>query len=111
MPDVAYADGADDNWEAIFDGVEKKVLRAENGESRVLLRIAPGKGYPVHGHSVPDEVFVMDGVYVDPGVEGGRTFGPGSFLYYPVGTEHNATSPTGCTILVWSNKAVSQGAM
>lgn len=104
MTHVDYVDGAVDTWEAFSEGVDKLVLRAEGGRSRVLLRIAAGRGYPRHAHAVPDEVFVVAGTYVDPGVEQGRAFGPGSFLYYPAGTEHQATSPTGCTILVWSTK-------
>jgi quercetin dioxygenase-like cupin family protein len=49
----------------------------------------------------------MEGTYVDPFVEQGKELGPGSYLYYPAGTEHNATSPSGCTILVWNTKAVT----
>lgn len=103
MAHIDYKDGAEQKWETVSDGVEKIVLRAEPGENRVLLRIAAGKGYPKHGHAVPDEVFVMEGIYVDPGIEGGKEFGSGSYLYYPAGTEHNATSPTGCIILVWNS--------
>ncbi len=101
MAHVTCIDGAVENWERFSEGVEKLVLRAEGGESRVLLRIAAGRGYPVHAHAVPDE--------------GGQDVrGPGGrtrarvwawiFSDYPAGTEHNATSPTGCTILVWSTK-------
>lgn len=103
MSAIDFTDGAGQKWEAVSDGVEKIVLRAQPGENRVLLRIASGKAYPKHAHAVPDEVFVMEGIYVDPGVEEGKEFGPGSYLYYPAGTEHNATSPTGCTILVWNS--------
>jgi anti-sigma factor ChrR (cupin superfamily) len=102
MPLIEHVDGTEQCWEKVADGVEKILLRSKPGENRVLLRIAAGKGYPKHGHSVPDEVFVMQGIYVDPVVEEGKEFGPGSYLYYPAGTEHNATSPTGCTILVWN---------
>lgn len=102
MSDIDYIEGSTQNWITVSEGVEKIVLRAEPGENRVLLRIAPGNGYPKHAHAVPDEVLVMEGIYADPGVEGGKEFGPGSYLYYPAGTEHNATSPSGCTILVWN---------
>ena len=40
MPEIEYLDGAIQGWETVEDGVEKIVLRAENGENRVLLRIA-----------------------------------------------------------------------
>lgn len=68
----------------------------------MLITIAAGRSYPHHSHKVPDEVFVVEGVYVDPYVEGGKEFHVGSYLYYPAGTGHRATSPTGCTILVWN---------
>lgn len=100
---VHSIDGSQQNWETVSDGVEKIVLRSKPGENRVLLRIAAGKAYPKHSHSVPDEVFVMEGVYIDLAVEQGKAFGPGSYLYYPAGTDHNATSSTGCTILVWNS--------
>jgi anti-sigma factor ChrR (cupin superfamily) len=107
MPLIEHIDRAEQKWETVTEGVEKIVLRAKPGENRVLLRIAAGKGYPKHRHSVPDEVFVMEGIYIDPYVEGGKEFGPGSYLYYPPKTEHNATSPTGCTILVWNSNVPS----
>ena len=102
MQSIYAIKGSDETWQAVTDGVEKIVLRAEPGENRVLIKIAAGKGYPKHAHSVPDEVFVVAGIYVDPAVEQGKEFGAGSYLYYPAGTEHNATSPSGCTILVWN---------
>jgi len=104
MNKIEYTDGANQNWEPVAEGVKKLVLRAAGGENRVLIQIAAGKAYPKHAHSVPDEVFVMEGSYADPNVEEGKEFGPGSYLYYPAGTEHNATSLTGCTILVWNTK-------
>lgn len=103
MSKVDFIDRGEQEWTTVAEGVEKIVLRARPGENRVLLRIAAGKSYPEHSHSLPDEVFVMEGTYVDPGVEDGREFSAGSYLYYPAGTTHNATSPTGCTILVWNS--------
>ena len=95
-------------WQPVAEGVDKIVLRAEPGENRVLIRIAAGKHFPRHAHAVPDEVFVVEGTYADPGVEEGKVFGPGAYLYYPAGTEHNATSPGGCTILVWNSNRPKQ---
>jgi anti-sigma factor ChrR (cupin superfamily) len=103
MSQISYTSGGTKKWEIVSENIEKLVLRAEPGENRILLRIGKGGAFPKHAHSVPDEVFVVEGTYVDPGVEGGKEFGPGSYLYYPAGTEHNATSPTGCTILVWNS--------
>ncbi len=100
---IECIDGAEKNWQIVTDGVEKIVLRSKPGENRVLIRIGAGKSFPKHAHAVPDEVFVIEGIYTDPAVEQGKEFGRGSYLYYPAGTEHNATSPSGCTILVWNS--------
>ncbi|GAB3719137.1 cupin domain-containing protein [Spirosoma lituiforme] len=102
MAQIESTDASAPIWQVVSEGVEKWQLRAQPGENRVLIRIGAGKRYPVHSHSVPDEVFVVEGVYVDPQVENGKHFAAGSYLYYPVGTEHQASSPTGCTILVWN---------
>lgn len=104
MSIIQYTNSSDNEWEQITDGVEKKILRAGAGETRVLIRISAGRSFPTHFHEVPDEVSVLQGIYVDPQVEEGKQFGPGSYLYYPAGTEHQATSPNGCEILVWNKK-------
>jgi hypothetical protein len=44
MANVDYIDGAEGAWETYSEGVKKLVLRAQGGESRVLLRIAAGRG-------------------------------------------------------------------
>lgn len=103
MSYIDFQEGSSQGWETVTEGVEKKILRSEPREKRVLLRISAGKAYPKHAHAVPEEVYVIEGTYVDPDVEQGKEFGPGSYLYYSAGTEHNATTPTGCIILVWNN--------
>jgi anti-sigma factor ChrR (cupin superfamily) len=106
MASVAYQGPQTQQWEQVSEGIERTILRAEPGEKRVLIRIAAGRTYPHHAHNTPDEVFVVAGTYCDPGVENGREFPAGSYLYYLPGTEHRASSPSGsdgCTILVWNS--------
>lgn len=81
------------------------ILRAAPGENRVLLRLAPGKGYPIHDHTVAEEVFVLDGIYIDPDADKDKQYGAGSYLYYAPGSKHNATTTTGCTFMVMNAKA------
>jgi anti-sigma factor ChrR (cupin superfamily) len=100
MNDFTHLDSTTTEWDTFSEGVEMLALRSEPGANRVLLRFAPGKGYPTHHHSVAEEVYVIDGVYEDMG----QQFGPGSYLYYPPGSEHNAFSTTGCTFLVINAK-------
>jgi quercetin dioxygenase-like cupin family protein len=105
MNSVAVVEPLAQVWEQVSEGVTRTILRAEPGEKRVLINIAAGCTYPYHAHATPDEVFVVAGTYYDPGVENGRPFAAGSYVYYPPGTEHRASSPSGsdgCTILVWN---------
>lgn len=100
MEGFRHIDSAAAEWQTFSEGVEMLALRSEPGANRVLLRFAPGKGYPTHHHEVAEEVYVIEGVYEDEG----RQFGPGSYLYYPAGSVHNAFSSTGCTFLVINAK-------
>lgn len=105
MQGFTHIDSATAAWRTFSDGVEMLALRSEPGANRVLLRFAPGRGYPTHQHEVAEEVYVIDGTYEDLG----QRFGPGSYLYYPAGSEHNAYSSTGCTILVINAKVPKEG--
>jgi len=51
----------------------------------VLIRMAPGFGYPRHRHIGPEDVLVLDGAYAD---EDGRCFEAGEFVRYPAGSAH-----------------------
>ena len=105
MHSVAITEPQAQEWEQVSAGVTRTVIRAEPGEKRVLIKMEAGCTYPQHAHTTPDEVFVVAGTYCDPGVENGRAFAAGSYLYYPPGTDHRASSPAGsegCTILVWN---------
>jgi anti-sigma factor ChrR (cupin superfamily) len=106
MTSVTVQESAAQTWETVSEGVTRTLLRAKPGEKRVLIKIEAGRTYPQHSHNTPDEVFVVAGTYCDPGVENGRAFAAGAYLYYPPSTEHRASSPAGsegCTILVWNS--------
>ncbi|NML64029.1 hypothetical protein HHL22_02310 [Hymenobacter sp. RP-2-7] len=106
MTSVTVKESSSQTWEQVSEGVTRTSLRAEPGEKRVLIKIEAGRTYPQHSHATPDEVFVVAGTYCDPGVENGREFPAGAYLYYPPGSEHRASSPAGsegCTILVWNS--------
>jgi quercetin dioxygenase-like cupin family protein len=104
MTHILHIDSQKESWKTYSEGVEMLYLRAEPGENRVLLRLAPGKAYPRHKHTVSEEVFVLEGIYVDPDMDQEKEYGAGSYLYYPPGSDHYATSPTGCTFLVINAK-------
>ena len=100
MNDLTHIDSTTAQWQTFSEGIQMLRLRNEPGANRVLLRLAPGKGYPVHHHEGTEEVFVIEGGYEDRG----QQFGPGSYLRYPPGRDHDARSTTGCTFLVINAK-------
>jgi anti-sigma factor ChrR (cupin superfamily) len=100
MTKINHVDSNSLQWRIVNEGVEMLVLRSQPNEIRALLRFSPGKGYPRHRHPEGEEVFVLDGIYKDSGIE----YSAGSYLYYPPNSIHAPISTTGCTILVMSPK-------
>ncbi|MEM8710804.1 MAG: cupin domain-containing protein [Planctomycetota bacterium] len=57
------------------------------GDSQtVLIRMAPGCGYPTHEHCGPEDVLILAGGYRD--LEDGRVLRAGDFHRYPAGSRH-----------------------
>jgi anti-sigma factor ChrR (cupin superfamily) len=79
-------------------GVRYKVLRhhAERRGITLLLQFDAGASYPVHRHPEGEEYYVLEGTLLD----GGREYGPGTFVYHAPGSAHRPASRTGCTLLV-----------
>lgn len=55
----------------------------------VLIRMAPGRGYPPHRHIGAEDVLVLRGGYLDDA----GVHGEGSFVSYPAGSAH---APVAC---------------
>lgn len=79
-------------WRATSSkGVEWYLLATEDesgraeGGATVLIRMAPGCGYPPHRHLGVEEVLVLAGGYCD---DLGEHL-TGSFIRYPRGSEHS----------------------
>lgn len=78
-----------------YEGIEwLDLVGSQDGEQEgadseasqtVLIRMAPGCGYPRHRHMGPEDVLVLAGGYRD---DDGRTFEAGQFVRYPSGSEH-----------------------
>jgi anti-sigma factor ChrR (cupin superfamily) len=88
------------DWRPFADapGVSYKVLRhhADRRGITLLLQFAPGARYPTHRHPEGEEYYVLDGTLED----GGREYGPHTFVYHPPGSAHRPASRSGCTLLV-----------
>jgi hypothetical protein len=72
----------------------------QSGVRRALQVDFPaGSQWPGLDHHVPgpEEVYVVTGDFDD----GGKVYGPGSFLHYPAGSSHSPRTTEGCTLFVF----------
>ena len=76
-------------------GVE--ICRLVAGTPEVaLLRYAPGAAVPRHRHTALEAILVLDGVQTD---ERG-SYGAGTLVLNPPGSEHRVWSDGGCIVLI-----------
>lgn len=85
-------------WQALFDGIDIKVLHERDGVMSYLLRLAPGARLPAHRHPVDEEGVVLEGsLHVGTRLE----IGPGGYHRAQQGALHASIStPTGATVFL-----------
>jgi anti-sigma factor ChrR (cupin superfamily) len=80
-------------------GIERVQLErfGENARATSLVRYAPNAAFPRHTHAGGEEIFVLDGLFID---ERGR-YPAGTYLRNPVGSEHAPSAgPEGAMLFV-----------
>ncbi|WP_172331170.1 cupin domain-containing protein [Mangrovicoccus sp. HB161399] len=82
-------------FEFFREGVEICHLRRED-PAVALLRYAPGARVPRHRHAGLETILVLEGTQSD---ERG-SYGTGSLILNPEGTEHSVWSEPGCVVLI-----------
>lgn len=93
--------------ETRYPGVAVHFYRRDRRSGRVLalIRMAPGSGYPRHGHHGTEDVLVLRGGYRDEGGE----YTAGTFVRYDAGSEHSPVAlPAGepCVLLAVAHEGV-----
>ena len=85
-PGTTTIRGSDGQWETIAPGATRKRLYTDvsNGWETYLLRIEPGTTLPAHGHSSPEECYVLEGEMII----GQAAFGAGDYHFAPAGVDH-----------------------
>lgn len=79
--------------------VQRRLLERVGGEvarATSIVRYAPGARFNTHQHALGEEIFVLDGTLSD---EAG-SYGPGTYLKNPPGSDHAPFSEDGCTLFV-----------
>ncbi len=100
-----YVSGRDEEWqETPYVGVVFKKLLFDKATRRsaVLVKFEPNTRYGAHRHPAGEEYYVLEGSLED----GGRTWGPGSYVYHPPGSAHRPTSKEGCILYISLPKPV-----
>jgi anti-sigma factor ChrR (cupin superfamily) len=70
----------------------------ETGQGCYLMRMQPGAVTIAHEHQGMEEFLVLEGDLVD---SDGTVFGPGDFISYEAGTNHNSWTGGGCLLAVF----------
>ena len=94
-----FVDGAALEWrDTPCAGVQWKKLYFDraSGESAVLLRFAPGATYDAHRHPAGEQYLVLEGQLED----GGRRYGPLTYVRHAPGSAHRPCSPGGALVFV-----------
>ena len=64
-----------------------------------ILKFQPGSRTNFHEHTGTEEFYIIDGILHDSKA---NVFRPGTFITMPPGSRHYTWSPSGCTVLVFS---------
>ncbi len=75
---------------------KKLYFDPESGESAVLLRFEAGATYDAHRHPEGESYLVLEGELED----GGRRYGPLTYVRHAAGSAHRPHSPTGALVFV-----------
>tara|TARA_X000000950_G_scaffold281668_1_gene378899 strand:- start:16 stop:393 length:378 start_codon:yes stop_codon:yes gene_type:complete len=95
--------------DAVFEPFEDEVgtgllqlnPNAPRGTGFYIYRMEPGASSSPHRHVGAEEFYIIDGELID---NDGTIYRAGDVVWLDAGTEHNSTSPGGCTIAVFSEK-------
>jgi len=95
---ISYVDSSKTDWREFRSGSRRKVLyeEAATGQLTMLVQWDPGYRMAVVEHHEYDEhLYILAGTFVDQN----RASGPGTYILNRAGSEHQCSTPDGCTFL------------
>ena len=104
-PPLARHLGADSRWRRVFGGFDEIRLTLPGDSHRVsLLRLAPGRGLPMHRHIGSEYTVVLQGGYTDAT----GNYGVGDFAVGPGPEQHEPIADAGppCIALIVVEKPI-----
>ena len=68
----------------------------ETGQGAYMIRMEPGAETIRHVHKRREEYLILEGDLVE---SDGTVLGPGDYVIYPPGSEHNSRTVNGCLLI------------
>ena len=68
----------------------------KSGQGAYMIRMAPGAETIRHVHRRREEYLILEGDLVE---SDGTVLGPGDYVIYPPGSEHNSRTVEGCLLI------------
>jgi len=82
----------------VLEGVHQLDLSYDRktGYGAYMIRMEPGTETTAHVHTLREEYFILEGDVVE---SDGTVLGPGDYVIYEPGTEHNSRTVKGCLLI------------
>ncbi len=82
----------------ILKGVRQLDLSYDRktGHGAYMMRMEPGTATTAHVHTLREEHLILEGDLVE---SDGTVLGPGDYIIYEPGTEHNSRTVNGCLLI------------
>ncbi len=81
-----------------LEGVQQLDLSYDRttGHGAYMIRMEPGTETTAHVHTLREEYLILEGDLVE---SDGTVLGPGDYVIYEPGTEHNSRTVNGCLLI------------
>jgi len=95
---ITYVDSSKATWQEFRPGSRRKVLYEDAATGQVAMLVQWDPGYQmgvVEDHEYDEHLYILAGTFVDQN----RASGPGTYILNRAGSEHQCSTPDGCTFL------------
>lgn len=95
---IMYVDSTEATWREFRPGSRRKVLYENAATEQVTMLVQWDPGYRmgvVEHHEYDEHLYILAGTFVDHN----RACGPGTHILNRAGSEHQCSTPDGCTFL------------
>src|SRR4030095_4043316 len=95
---MSYVDSSKTDWREFRPCSRRKVLYEDAATGQLTMLVQWDAGYRmavVEHHEYDEHLYILSGTFVDQN----RASGPGTYILNRAGSEHQCSTPDGCTFL------------